>query len=197
MVAAVRKAKGPINILEVGPGTGPITRQILRYMSPEDRLTVCEINQRFLQLLRERLSRSRDYLSHQDRVQFILAPVQQLPNITAGEKFDVIVSSLPFSNFSAETVEQIARCLEILLAPGGSITMLEYLGLRKLSLAFGSPERRDRLIGVERVIKQWRRRVKENGKVKTRVSFLNVPPALSIEFRYQNEFLPGEESDSA
>lgn len=187
MVKAVREAKGPINILEVGPGTGPITRQILRHMDPDDHLTVCEINQKFLNLLRERLSRNSDFLKNQDRVQFLRAPVQQLPNLIGEERFDVIVSSLPFSNFSADMVEEITRVLEALLAPGGSITVLEYLGLRKLGLAFSSPERRDRLQGVERVLQQWRNRVKKNGRVRTRVTFLNVPPALAIQFRYSAE----------
>ena len=91
-------------------------------------------------------------------------------------------------------VEEIARVFEILLEPGGSITVLEYLGLRKLSLAFASPERRDRLEGVERVIQQWRRRVKESGKVRTRVSFLNLPPALAIQFRYKAEYSTASEA---
>jgi phospholipid N-methyltransferase len=187
MVRAVREANGPINILEVGPGTGPFTRQILRYMGAEDRLTVCEINERFLSLLRERLSRNQDYLNHRDRVRFILGAVQDLPRMVPGERYDVIVSSLPFSNFSPALVEEIAGVFEVLIAPGGSITVLEYLGLRKLSLAFSTPERRRRLAGVERVVQAWRHRVRESGRVKTRVSFLNVPPALSIQFRYEAE----------
>lgn len=184
MVRAVRSATGPIRILEVGPGTGPFTRQILRHMGPKDELTVCEINERFLLLLKERLSRNQDFLTNQARVNFFLGPVQELPAKLDGSQFDVIVSSLPFSNFSPELVSEIAGSLESLLTPGGSITILEYLGLRQLSIPFSSQERRTRLLGVERVIKQWRRRVKAQGKISTKVSFLNVPPALSIQFRY-------------
>src|SRR5687767_3485932 len=42
----------PRRILEVGPGTGAVTRQIVAAMRSEDRLDLVELNDAFVELLR-------------------------------------------------------------------------------------------------------------------------------------------------
>ena len=42
----------PRHILEVGPGTGSVTREILKRMIPGDRLDAVELNEHFVQRIR-------------------------------------------------------------------------------------------------------------------------------------------------
>src|SRR4051794_13309585 len=53
----LRGQRGPARILEVGPGTGSVTRVICRNMRPGDRLDAVEINPFFAARLRERVAR--------------------------------------------------------------------------------------------------------------------------------------------
>lgn len=175
----------PLKILEVGPGTGPFTRQILRFMGPEDTFTVCEINARFLHLLQRKLAHNKSFQRNADRVQFVQCPVQELRTQGIGDQFDIIISSLPFSNFMPETVEEILTLFRDMTAEGGRVIFCEYIGLRKISSVFSTPAGRKRVEGVERVIQQWSNRVStDGGEVRKRLSLLNVPPAYAIEFDY-------------
>jgi len=65
-------------------------------MSPEDTFTICEINPRFLSLIKANLQENKYYQKNADRVFFFQGPVQQLPSSGLRQKFDIIVSSLPF-----------------------------------------------------------------------------------------------------
>ena len=47
--------RGPRQILEVGPGTGAVTRHILQAMRPDDQLALVERNREFVTRLREHL----------------------------------------------------------------------------------------------------------------------------------------------
>lgn len=181
------RRRRPFRILEVGPGTGPFTRQILRHMGSDDTFTICEINSRFLELLQKKLSTNPAYQRNSRRVQFVQCPVQELRSNGVGDQFDIIISSLPFSNFTPETVEEILTLFRNMTAEGGRVIFCEYIGLRKISSVFYSPAGRRRVEGVERVIQSWSSRVSENGgMVRKRLSLLNVPPAYAIEFDYTN-----------
>lgn len=184
MARPVRDAGRPLRILEVGPGTGPVTKEILRFMGGEDSLLVCEINRSLLTTLKLKLGKNRHYLEHRRRVKFFLGPVQDLRKRRMSGKFDVIVSSLPFSNFTPELVGDILELYEGLLAPGGTITFFEYLGLRKIGSLLQSRRERRRMRAVDAVVKEWRHSVSQLGEVRTEVTLLNFPPALTLEAHY-------------
>jgi phosphatidylethanolamine/phosphatidyl-N-methylethanolamine N-methyltransferase len=189
MVRPIREATRPLNILEVGPGTGPFTRQILKLMRSEDRFTICEINPRFLALLKKKLESHPNYHQHKDRIRFFQGPVQDLPQSSrdgdgAAEKYDMIVSSLPFSNFTPDTVNEILSLFRTMTAENGTVTFCEYLGMRKLSAVLSSRRGKERLAGVDEVIQRWVDMVEESGEVKKKLAILNVPPAFAIRFDY-------------
>src|SRR5205085_1937778 len=48
LVYQLRQPRPAARILEVGPGTGSVTRAIARHMLPDDRLDAVEINERFV-----------------------------------------------------------------------------------------------------------------------------------------------------
>ena len=66
--AAVEHRHAPRRILEVGPGTGAVTAQIVRDMRPGDHLTLVERNEQFVDHLRDQLNSSDAFQKARDRI---------------------------------------------------------------------------------------------------------------------------------
>jgi len=106
LVYHLRQPRPAARILEVGPGTGSVTRAIARNMIPEDRLDAVEINERFVAHLERSVDEDRAFTGCRGQVQIIHAAVEDL----IGESvYDYIVSGLPLNNFSAVQVGDILR----------------------------------------------------------------------------------------
>lgn len=136
----------PYKILELGPGTGSVTVRILQDMMPQDSLTVCEINPRFMEALQDRLAPTEDYVRSRDTVKFFLGPVQDLPEDV---QYDVIVCAIPFLNLDVSTVQEIFAKLRKVSTPNTLMTYYEYIGLKRLGIAVSSPERKKRLEEID------------------------------------------------
>ena len=184
MAKPVREARQPVTILEVGPGTGPITREILRAMRPDDTFLICEINPRFIERLKVSLEKNEDYQRNRERVFFFEGPVQELRRKENIGSFDIIVSSLPFYNFSPDVVDEIFGVFQAIIKPGGKLSFLEYLVGRRIGNIFSGRRYRERTLAVEKTIRRWCRTVGRSGRVKPTISFFNVPPALVFYFTY-------------
>jgi phospholipid N-methyltransferase len=156
-------------ILEVGPGTGAVTIQIIDDMGPQDRLVLVERNEQFVAHLRERLSMIPASQSARDRISLLHAPVEDLPD---NEPFDVIVSGLPLNNFAVDSVEQILSKLSRLLAPGGTLSFFEYVAVRRAKSLVCSAADRERLRGIARVLEDFLQ-----AEVKRDLVLANIPPA--------------------
>ena len=166
-------------ILEIGPGTGPVTAKIIQQMGPYDTLDLVELNERFVSVLKDRLHRDSQWQSVAERIQIHCLPIEEL---SAGEPYEVIISGLPLNNFSCEVVVAILDRLHQLAAPDAMLSFFEYVAIRKAkSLFCKSPERR-RLSGIEQILAQqlsaW--------EVDRECVFANVPPAWVHHLR-----LPG------
>ncbi len=98
---------GPKHVLEVGPGTGAVTEQIIARMGPEDRLDLVELNGSFVERLRERFDTEPAFRQVAPRCRIFHQAVEDLP---AEPTYDVIVSGLPLNNF---TPEEVARILTL------------------------------------------------------------------------------------
>ncbi len=184
MVASIKKANPPLTILEVGPGTGPFTRKIIELMGPHDRLVVCEINPRFLRRLKQTLRQNPHFARNRDRIVFFEGSVRQLPHSNLPKRYDVIVSSLPFVNFSPEIVDEILGQFRRMTRDGGSLTFFQYVGIGRIRELFSSRPTRMRVREVEKVVDKWCREAARRGEVRHRVSFLNLPPAKTIELSF-------------
>lgn len=172
----LRGPRSPARILEVGPGTGAVTRAIARSMQPGDRLDAVEINPHFAKLLEERIHRESVYAAHRDDIHVITAPVQEV----IGESvYDYIVSGLPLNNFSTADIRSIFATFTRLLRPGGTLTYFEYALVRQLKAPFVSRNERRRLFRVGRLVSKY---IQEFQVRKERI-ILNVPPAIVRQLR--------------
>jgi phospholipid N-methyltransferase len=171
LVSEIRKPHGPSRILEVGPGTGSVTAEILRHLEPDDLLDAVEINGQFIALLQRRLDKDLLFRRRRDQVRLIHAPVEEL----LGEGvYDYIVSGLPLNNFLGGQVRDIFRAFNRLLKPGGILTYYEYVFIRQLKTPFASRRERRRLYRVGRVVGDYIRA----HQVRRQRVIMNVPPAI-------------------
>lgn len=155
---------GPRRVLEVGAGTGAITRAILPHLSAADRLDLYEINAPFAAVLRHAFARTAG-----PTVQVYEDDIEQLP---AGVRYDAIVSSLPLLNMAPDKVDRVfARLLESVV-PGGTLSYYDYWAKEARVLVPGAAERRR-----VRAVLDVTRGYLERYEYQRRVIFLNVPPA--------------------
>jgi phospholipid N-methyltransferase len=177
LVAEMRKPRGSCRILEVGPGTGPVTREILRQLRPGDQFDIVEINERFVTLLRERFAQEPLFRSRQHQVSLIHSPLQELPGDAA---YDFMVSGLPLNNFSVSLVREIFTAYRRLLKPGGILSYFEYALIRQLKMPFAKRKERKRLRCVGRLVD---RNIQAH-QFRADLVYFNVPPAVARHLRF-------------
>jgi len=137
-------------ILELGPGTGSVTKYILRQMGFGDSLAICEINERFMEALKDNLDEDPYFETHRSRVRFHCCPMQQLPET---QKFDLIVCAIPFLNLSLPLVKELFLKIAALSHKDTVITNYEYKGLRSIGKQFSAGTRRMRMRELDDFIK--------------------------------------------
>ena len=170
LTGPLRSRTQPTRVLEVGPGTGAVTRRIVDVLKPGDWLDLVELNEEFAALLRRRFESDPRYQRVNGQAKLHVFPIQDY----RGDKpYDCIISGLPLNNFPPELVEEIFNVLFRLLAPGGVLSYFEYMYVRPARRLFGRNEERERLKSLEDVLSGYlgRHRVKRNWV------FANLPPA--------------------
>ncbi len=111
----------PLRILEVGPGTGAVTRSILRKVRANDQLDLVELNDQFVQVLQDKFATQGPFNKHANQVSIIHDRVEAMVD---REPYDVIVSGLPLNNFDPDVIRSILSTFEKLLKKGGNIELL-------------------------------------------------------------------------
>jgi phospholipid N-methyltransferase len=161
---------GPRKILEVGPGTGAVTRRIVCGMGRADSLDLVELNGTFVAQLNRRFQAEPEFQAVAPRARVLHCPIEDLPG---EEKYDVIVSGLPLNNFSPAEVEHILAVLCGRLSPQGMFSFFEYIAMRPARALVSGRTGRARLRGIGRAM----RAVLERHEVRRDAVWLNVPPA--------------------
>lgn len=157
-------------VLEVGPGTGAVTRRIVKLLKPGDRLDLVELNEAFARVLERRFVDDPGFRRVSDRAKVHCCPVQQFH---ADGQYDFIISGLPFNNFPPDLVRDIFAVFFRLLAPGGMLSYFEYMYMRRLRRAVARGDGRARLDRLESVLHEHLAR----HRVQRDWVFVNVPPA--------------------
>lgn len=173
MTQAIARRPGPKRVLEVGPGTGPFTRAILRSLRDGDEFHIVEISPVFCRRLEWKFLRQFRHEHPNIQVHLHCAPIE-LATITG--RFDFIVCGLPFNNFTPQTVRSIFRRLMSLLEDGGELSYFEYAGVRMMKGTLANEAGRRRLWNIgatSRVLKR-----KHRGHRKLVLG--NLPPAIAV-----------------
>jgi len=108
-------------VLELGPGTGPVTDALLKRGLREEKLVAIEHNPKMADLLREKFPRAR----------IITGDAWQLDDLLRGlrepvESVGAVISSLPLLNFSEEQARALAQKIRAVLEPDGNWVQFTY-----------------------------------------------------------------------
>jgi phospholipid N-methyltransferase len=104
-------------------------------------------------------------------------PIEKLPT---DEKYECIISGLPFNNFSCDFVAQILGHFHQLAAEGCTLSFFEYVAIRTAKALVSSTAERKRLLGIEKLLHEefatW--------EFDRQCVLANVPPAWVHHLRF-------------
>ena len=174
----VANYRRPAAVLEVGGGTGSVTREIARSLSAGDRVDVYEIDGRLASLIRHRVKTDEGFTRAAAAVRVHCRPIE---TIDRRPQYDFVISCLPFTNFQPAAVRNIFEILRAVLNPGGICSFYEYVLVRKaVRMISGKQSERDRVAGVAEVVKEFIARY----QYRNEIVFRNLPPAIVHHVRF-------------
>lgn len=153
----------PVIILELGAGTGPITKEIIKKIRPQDRLDLVEINPELCEILQKKFG------SYKNVHIYCVSVIDWQPDY----KYDFVISALPHNTFSIDLVEGVLEKYKSLTKNGGMLSYIEYVffaGLKKIFL-FG--EKKKLFLEKFSAITDFRKQF----EIDSDTVFLNIPPA--------------------
>jgi phosphatidylethanolamine/phosphatidyl-N-methylethanolamine N-methyltransferase len=136
IAATITNEKSPKRVLEIGPGTGNITEEILKNLGKEDFLTLVEINPVFFKILQKK---KEDWIKNGNCPHIEILNLDFLKHNPSNE-FDVVIAGVPFNNFPPEIILAFINKIKSILKSGGIFAYFEYLGARKIKEFFGDKE---------------------------------------------------------
>jgi phosphatidylethanolamine/phosphatidyl-N-methylethanolamine N-methyltransferase len=158
----------PINIMELGPGTGPFTELIIKMKKDSDRLDLIELDESFCKLLRKKFGNHPNVHIH----------CVSITDWKPEYRYDAIVSGLPLNSFSPDMVQKIITKLKSLTKNGGVISAFDYPALNfRSSLLRGNAK-----IALKKVLQIKDEFYKQHGFAQNFV-LRNIPPARVCYFR--------------
>ncbi|MFI1734106.1 class I SAM-dependent methyltransferase [Streptomyces acidicola] len=171
LTAPVRtQAPSPLAVLEAGAGTGAVTRTLIPELPHGSRLDIVEANPRFAGRLRDLVATHPHLAARPAQVTVHQTYVEQLDT---DQRYDVIVSGLPLTNFTPVQVERIMARYMGLLHPGGTLTYFAYLGTRRARALTASRAEARRHAAVDEIMATYQRTY-ATGRWTV---WANVPPA--------------------
>ena len=167
IVSHVPRDEKPLNILEVGAGTGIITRGIIEILKPEDNLVIIEINEELTEYLESTLE-----INDKN----VLVKCSDIVNFGPSKKYDVIVSTIPFTQMPCEVVKNILNKYLSILNDKGILIYIELLGSKKFGQFF-IEDKEEKSKYKEKIyfIKNWQ---KNNFTLRRYFVARNVPPMI-------------------
>lgn len=129
-------------VVELGAGTGSHTRAVLDRLGPRGRLIAFEIDGAMAASLQERL--------HDPRLRVVHGSAEDVATVLDGERPEIVVSALPFTSLPGGLGRTILERTAQVLAPGGTLLVLQYspLIVPELARLFGDVHRRICLLNV-------------------------------------------------
>ncbi len=166
-----RSSRTHKRVLEVGPGTGPVTKELLRCMHPGDELDLVELNPDFSRELEKKVLAPYRAKHPTARVRLHLGGIEDVP-LERGS-YDFVVCGLPFNNFDNKLVERIMRHLLDLLKPRGELAYFCYAGAKTVKATMLDRKGRANLRAIARFEADLRMRHESVRQI----VLPNIPPA--------------------
>lgn len=174
MAAPLCRYRSPRTVLEVGAGTGAVTAALIDRLNVGDRLDVVESNPAFARALQSLTEASAVTSRPQTTVH-----TTRIEGFESAVRYDVIVSGLPFANFTPSEVGMILDRYDALLDDSGSIVYFAYLGTRRLRSLTASLDEAHRHTTVEKLLFDYRQRFDTSVDTVWR----NLPPAQVFDLQ--------------
>ena len=171
MLGPIRKrGDAPCRILEVGPGTGAVTKSLVKELRQGDVLDLVELNERFVELLNERFQADASFKAVSEFATVHRCAIQ---DFELSEPYDFIVSGLPLNNFPPALVREILETLMTYVAPGGTISYFEYMYVRDLKKQLLTGDSRKRIRDLDAILREYQKLY----RIRRDWIFPNIPPA--------------------
>ncbi len=152
------------HILEVGPGTGAVTNEIVARLQPHDQLDIVELDDQMATALEKK------YAQH-PQVRVVSGSITDWH---PAYKYERVVVGIPFNALPFSLVQHIWDHITHLIAERGILSYFAYIGLPYLKKAFLPPAEKKDFKNIQRYLKDSYRK-KGIGK---KIIWSNVPPAL-------------------
>ncbi|MGD1997468.1 MAG: methyltransferase domain-containing protein [Candidatus Dependentiae bacterium] len=150
-------------ILEVGAGTGAVTKHLVHSLRPGDSLDVLELDAELATGLQNYYRGMRNVRIHHGSI------LQWSP----GCKYDAIISGVPFNAMKYNQVRSIFAQYRALLKPDGVLSYFSYAGLPQVKGTFLPDSEKKDFESIQEFLADEQR---ENGLDRTTV-MANLPPA--------------------
>ncbi len=157
-------------IMEAGAGTGPVSRSIAAHMRENDTADLVESNAEFADYLRGLVETDPAMRQVADQLTVHQALVTDLGT---DRSYDLIISGLPFANFTAEEVREIFEYYFTVLRPGGRLSFFGYLYTKEVKAVVAPRADYLRQARSSWVVEEWANRY---GIGSERI-LPNIPPA--------------------
>jgi phospholipid N-methyltransferase len=167
---AERNPDVPVRVLEIGPGTGPVTDSIVRLLRPRDVFDLVELNDEFVCILNDRFQTDPAWKSVAAQSQVHTIAVQKFET---SAPYDFVISGLPLNNFPADLVSTIADTYFQLLKAGGVLSYFEYMYVRPIRKVVSRGSEKARISAIDDTLKSHCERC----SIGRDSIWLNMPPA--------------------
>lgn len=169
IVKHIQRRGYPINILEVGAGTGVFTGKIIEKMDELDRLDVIELDADLCEILRKKCKTYKNVFIH----------CLSVTDFKADVSYDFIVSGLPFNAFSSGLVASIIQKYKNLIKPNGIISYFEYFWGASIRRVFSVGQNKTDFIKNMKILQDFR----DDFLIERDQIFLNIPPAYAYHLQ--------------
>ena len=149
--------------LEIGPGTGAITQELVLKLGVDDRLDVVELDAEMATML------AKKYAGNPAVTVLQLSITDWKPEY----QYDAIVMGIPFNVLPYALVQEIWKHTRTLIKPQGVISYFSYLGLPDVKKFFLLAEEKEEFLLIQAFMSEQYR---EYGIAMKRI-WANVPPA--------------------
>jgi phosphatidylethanolamine/phosphatidyl-N-methylethanolamine N-methyltransferase len=165
-----KRGSAPVRVLEIGPGTGPVTQRIIPLLADGDRFDIVELNESFVEILNARFQQDEAW-----KTAAAFSQVHQLPiqDFQPDEKYDFVISGLPLNNFPADLVDSIADTYFKLLKPDGVLSYFEYMYVRPIRKVVTRGDENVRITRIDDIMAAHC----ANYRIARDNIMLNIPPA--------------------